>query len=82
MNYDNMQWAIIGLAVFASAIYAVQRLAPSVVRRIRTTLALMFLQPDAGPTERKFGRWLAPKSSTSGACGSTSCNGCSDSKSP
>jgi hypothetical protein len=81
MNYDTMQWTIIGLAVFASAVYAVQKLAPNAVRRTRTKLALMFLQPDAGPTERKLGRWLAPKPQSSGACGSTSCNGCGDSKS-
>lgn len=81
MNYDMMQWTIIGLAVFASAAYAVQKLAPNAVRRTRTKFALMFLQPDASRIERKLGRWLAPKPQSSGACGSTSCNGCGDSKS-
>ena len=81
MNYDTMQWTLIGLAVFASAVYAVQKLAPSAVRRARTNLALFFLQPDASRIERKLGRWLAPKPQSSGACGSTSCNGCGDSKS-
>ena len=81
MNYDTMQWTIIGLAVFASAAYAVQKLAPNAVRRARTKFALMFLQPDASRIERKLGRWLAPKPQSSGACGSTSCNGCGDSKS-
>jgi hypothetical protein len=80
MNYDTMQWTIIGLAVCASAVYAVQKLAPNAVRRIRTTFALIFLQPDATRIERKLGRWLAPKPQTSGACGSTSCGGCGDSK--
>ena len=81
MNYDTMQWTIIGLAVFASAVYAVQKLAPNAVRRIRTKCALIFLQPGSSPAERKLGRWLAPKPQPSGACGSTSCNGCGDSKS-
>ena len=81
MNYDTMQWTIIGLAVFASAVYAVQKLAPNALRRIRTKCALIFLQPGSSPAERKLGRWLAPKPQSSGACGSTSCGGCGDSKS-
>lgn len=78
MNYDMMQWTIIGLAVLASAAFAVQKLAPNAVRRSRTKLALFFLQPDCSPTERKLGRWLAPKPQSAGACGGGSCSGCSD----
>ncbi|HWT15908.1 MAG TPA: DUF6587 family protein [Patescibacteria group bacterium] len=81
MNYDTMQWTIIGLAVFMSAVYAVRKLAPNALRRTRTKLALMFLQPGSSSVERTLGRWLAPKPQSSGACGSTSCNGCGDSKS-
>ena len=81
MNYDTMQWTIIALAVFASAVYAVRKLAPNAVRRTRTKLALIFLQPDCNPAERKLGHWLAPKPQSSSACGSASCGGCGDSKS-
>ena len=77
-GYDAMQWTIIVLAIVASAIYAMGKLAPNAVRRARTMLALMFLQPNAGRFERHLGRWLAPKPQSSGACGSTSCSGCGD----
>jgi len=76
MNYDAMQWTIIGLAVFASAVYAAQKLAPNSVRRARTRLALSLLQPDCSPTERKLGRWLAPKPRAGAGCGGGSCGGC------
>lgn len=79
--YDSMQWTIIVLAVIASAGYALMRLAPGLVRRGRTQLALLFLQPQRGQASRRFGRWLAPSPQSAGAgCGSSSCNGCSDAK--
>jgi hypothetical protein len=79
--YDRMQWTIIALAVIASAAYALMRLAPGLVRRTRTQLALVFLHPQRGQTSRRFGRWLAPRPQSAGAgCGSGSCNGCSDAR--
>jgi hypothetical protein len=77
MNYDAMQWTIIGLAVFASAVYALQKLAPNAVRRRRARLALMFLQPGSSAIERRLGRWLAPSPPGGSGCGGGSCSGCS-----
>lgn len=75
-GYDAMQWTIIALAVLASASYAIHKLAPRSVRRVRTEIALVFLQSGRGPSVRRFGRWLAPKPQAGGGCGGGSCDGC------
>lgn len=79
-SFDTMQWTIIALAVAASTIYAIRKLAPNTVRHSRTRLALKLLQPNSGPTARKLGRWIAPKPQTDSGCGGGSCSGCGDSK--
>lgn len=81
MSYDHMQWTIIGIAVFISGLYAIRKLAPNAVHRLRTRVALWFLDPQSSAMERRIGRWLAPKPTSSGACGSSSCGGCSNTKS-
>ncbi len=79
-----MQWTIISLAVAASLVYAIRRLAPGAVRRARTALALIMLRPQRGPVWRRLGRWFAPTpaSSAAASCGGGSCKGCSDTPSP
>ncbi len=70
-----LQYAVIAVAVLASAWVAARRLFPAGVRRLRVALALPLLRESRPAWLRRLGRWIAPAPSAPGAaCGG--CDGC------
>jgi len=66
-----LQYAVIALAVLASAAVVWKKQLPASWRRTRTALALPLLRSPNGSIQR-LGRWLAPPA----AGGASSCGGC------
>ena len=70
-----LQYAIIALAVLASAWVVLKKQFPGVLRRVRSALALRLLKPQRSARMQALGRWLAPPASAGdSACGG--CDGC------
>lgn len=70
-----LQYAIIVLAVLASAWVVLKKQFPGVVRRLRGALALWLVKPHRSPRLQALGRRLAPPAAGgAGACGG--CDGC------
>jgi len=70
-----LQYAIIALAVLASAWVVLKKQFPGVVRRLRGALALWLVKPQRSPRLQALGRRLAPPASGGdGGCGG--CGGC------
>jgi hypothetical protein len=68
------QYALIALAVLASAGFIVQRQFPTGMRRLRIACAVPLVREGRAPWLQRIGRTLAPPSTSAKACGS--CNGC------
>jgi len=70
-----LQYAVIALAVLASAWVVLKKQFPGTVRRLRGALALWLVQPRHSPRLQALGRCLAPPASAAdGACGG--CSNC------
>lgn len=70
-----LQYAIIALAVLASAWVVLKKQFPGVLRRLRGALALYLLKPQRSARMQALGRRLAPPASGGdSACGG--CDGC------
>jgi hypothetical protein len=67
-----IQYVVIGLAVLASALYALRKLAPQLTSRWLAFASIRFSQPGRAAWVRAWGRRLQPKQAT-GNCG----DGCS-----
>jgi hypothetical protein len=63
----NAQWIVVGIVVFASAIYAAWSLMPASLRRVLSTSALRLPLPAA------IAAWLRRHASDATSCG---CSGC------
>ncbi len=70
------QYAIIAVAVVASAWVVVKKQFPGPLRKARIALALPLLREDRATWIRRVGRWIAPPGLDTGgkACGG--CDGC------
>ena len=71
-----LQYAIIGLAVLASAWVVAKKQFPGSVRRLRVGLALYLLREQRPSWMRRWGRAFAPASSADGGSDCGGCNGC------
>jgi len=70
-----LQYAIIAVAVLASAWVVLKKQFPGTVRRLRGALALWLAKPQRSPRLQALGRRLAPPAAGgAGACGG--CDGC------
>ncbi len=70
-----LQYAVIALAVLASAWVVLKKQFPGVVRKLRGALALWLVKPQHSQRLQALGRKLAPPvMGGDGACGS--CNNC------
>ncbi len=70
-----LQYAVVSVAVLASAWVAARKLFPAGVRRLRVAMALPLLREPRAAWLRRLGRWIAPEPSAPGtACGG--CDGC------
>ena len=69
-----LQYAVIAIAVLASAWVAARKLFPAGVRRLRVAMALPLLRESRPGWLRRLGRWIAPAPSAPG----TACGGCED----
>jgi len=70
-----LQYAIIALAVLASAWVVLKKQFPGTVRRLRGALALWLLKPQRPPRLQALGRRLAPPA-VGGDDGCGGCGGC------
>jgi len=70
-----LQYAVVGLAVTASAGHVARHRFPGTVRAARVALAVGLLRRSQSPLARSLAQRLAPPSPGAGAC--RSCNGCS-----
>ena len=71
-----LQYALVAMAVAASAGYVFKRQWPAAVRRLRVACAVPLLRAGRAPWLRRAGRWVAPPvQGNGGACGS-GCDGC------
>ncbi|GLQ90298.1 DUF6587 family protein [Dyella flagellata] len=72
-----IQYVVIGLAVFASALYAFRKLAPQLTNRWLASASIHFSQPGHAAWVRTIGRRLQPKQAT-GSCsdGCSTCGAC------
>jgi hypothetical protein len=69
------QYAIIAVAVIASAWFVAKRQFPDAVRRMRVAMAVPLVREGRAAWVQKLGRRIAPPSvSSDGACGG--CNSC------
>ena len=71
------QYAIVSLAVAASAAFVVQKQWPAGVRRMRIACAVRMLRETRPARMRRAGRWIAPAALAGGASCEGSCDGCS-----
>lgn len=70
-----LQYAIIAVAVVASAWVVLKKQFPGPLRKARVALALPMLREDRAPWIRGLGRWIAPPGLMTGkTCGG--CDGC------
>ncbi|MBN8802421.1 MAG: hypothetical protein ABS96_11000 [Lysobacteraceae bacterium SCN 69-123] len=67
-----LQYAIIALAVLASAWVVLKKQFPGTVRRLRGALVLWLVKPQRSPRLQALGRRLAPPA----AGGDDGCGGC------
>ena len=72
-----LQYVVIGLAVLASALYALRKLAPQITNRWLAAASIRFSAPGHAAWVRAFGRRLQPKQAT-GHCsdGCSTCGAC------
>ena len=71
----NLQYALIGMAVVAAALFVWQSRFPRAWRATRIAIAIVLLREERAGWIKKIGRWLAPASALkSGECGG--CDGC------
>ena len=72
-----IQYVVIGLAVLASALYAMRKLAPQITNRWLAAASIHFSAPGHAAWVRAFGRRLQPKQAT-GHCsdGCSTCGAC------
>jgi hypothetical protein len=72
-----IQYVVIGLAVFASALYAFRKLAPQLTNRWLAAASIHFSRPGHAPWLRRIGRHLQPRQAT-GNCsdGCSTCGAC------
>jgi hypothetical protein len=71
-----LQYAIIALAVLASAGVVAKKQFPGSVRKLRIGVALYLLREERPSWMRRLGRAFAPPSNASGAAACGSCDGC------
>lgn len=69
-----VQWAVVAIAVLASAAYLVHLRAPGLGPALRRRLAIVLLRPARGRLLRRLGRRLAPAPSV--RMPATGCSGC------
>lgn len=72
-----VQYIVIALIVFASALYAFRKLAPLLTNRWLASVSIHFSQPGHAAWLRALGRRLQPKQAT-GSCsdGCSTCGAC------
>lgn len=72
-----VQYIVIALIVFASALYAFRKLAPLLTNRWLASASIHFAQPGHAAWLRALGRRLQPKQAT-GSCsdGCSTCGAC------
>ncbi|WP_206860959.1 DUF6587 family protein [Lysobacter changpingensis] len=74
-----VQYAIIAVAVIASAWFVAKRQFPNAVRRLRVAVAVPMVRDGRASWLQKLGRRIAPAAmSNDGACGG--CNSCGPSE--
>lgn len=70
-----LQYALIALALAASALVVMKRQFPTVTRRLRVACALPLLRGAKPAWMHRLGRWIAPEGHRAGKdCGG--CDGC------
>ncbi len=69
-----LQYAVIALAVLASAWVVLKKQFPGTVRRLRGAIALRLLRAGRPAWQQALGRRVAPPASGGGACGG--CDSC------
>ena len=75
-----LQYAIIALAVLASAWVVLKKQFPGPVRKARIALALPLLREGRAAWQQKLGRWIAPAGSSANDAACGGCNGCGPDK--
>lgn len=70
-----LQYAVIAVAVVASAVFVVRRQFPAGVRRARIACAVPLVREGRAPWLRRIGLWIAPAPRT-GTGGDDGCGGC------
>lgn len=68
-----LQYAIVAVAVLASAWVVAKKQFPGSVRKLRVALAIPLLREGKPAWQRKLGRWVAPDAR---AAGGDACGGC------
>ena len=75
-----LQYAIIAVAVVASAWVVLKKQFPGPVRKARIALALPLLREGRAAWQQKLGRWIAPAGSSANDAACGGCNGCGPDK--
>jgi hypothetical protein len=71
------QYAVIGVAVVASAVFVLQSRWPAGVRRLRIACAVPLVREARPAWVRKVGKFIAPRASSGAPGCDTGCDGCS-----